>query len=50
MHLLFCFGPNSYGGQLYVGAGINQNVALTAQVITTDGNLHLDPAPNKKYL
>ncbi len=42
------FGPNStWGGKLYVGAGTNQAAALTAQVIATDGNLHLDPAPNK---
>lgn len=42
------FGPNSsWGGQLYVGAGVNQAAALTAQVISTDGNLHLDPAPSK---
>lgn len=42
------FGPNStWGGKLYVGAGVNQALASTAQVIVTDGNLHLDPAPSK---
>ncbi|MBX4216066.1 hypothetical protein KW797_03900, partial [Candidatus Parcubacteria bacterium] len=42
------FGPNtSWGGKLYVGAGPNQAVAQAAQVMSTDGNLHLDPAPNK---
>ncbi|HLP52871.1 MAG TPA: hypothetical protein VK154_18410 [Chitinophagales bacterium] len=42
------FGPNSsWNGQLYVGAGTNIGAALTAQVISTDGNLHLDPAPSK---
>ena len=44
---LALFGPNSYGGQLYVGAANNQATLLTAQVIATDGNLHLDPAPGK---
>ncbi|MFH0866625.1 MAG: tail fiber domain-containing protein [Bacteroidota bacterium] len=45
---LALFGPNtSWGGQLYVGASPNQGLALTAQVISTDGNLHLDPAPSK---
>jgi hypothetical protein len=42
------FGPNSsYGGMLYVGAALNQDVALTAQVLVSDGNLHIDPAPGK---
>ncbi|MEO6253056.1 MAG: hypothetical protein ABIO79_07115 [Ferruginibacter sp.] len=41
------FGPNSFGGQLFVGAGYNQGVALTAQVISLDGNLYIDPAPGK---
>ncbi len=45
---LALFGPNSsWGGKLYVGASPNQGVAQTAQVISTDGNLHLDPAPSK---
>jgi len=45
---LALFGPNStWGGKLFVGAAPNQNVASTAQVISTDGNLHLDPAPSK---
>jgi hypothetical protein len=42
------FGPNSYGGQLYIGASPNnQSAALTAQVIASDGNLHIDPALGK---
>ncbi len=42
------FGPNaSWAGKLYVGATPNIGTALTAQVIATDGNLHLDPAPSK---
>lgn len=41
---LVLFGPNTYGGRLYVGAALNQGVALTAQVLASDGNLHLDPA------
>ena len=42
------FGPNSYGGMLYVGATPNnQNAAQTAQVIASDGNLHIDPASGK---
>jgi hypothetical protein len=45
---LALFGPNSsWGGQLYVGASPNIGASLTAQVISTDGNLHLDPAPSK---
>ncbi|MES2646692.1 MAG: hypothetical protein V4717_07460 [Bacteroidota bacterium] len=42
------FGPNSFGGQLYVGAAPNQGIAGTAQVLSSDGNLHIDPAPGKK--
>jgi hypothetical protein len=45
---LALFGPNAtWSGKLYVGAAPNQGVAATAQVIVTDGNLHLDPAPSK---
>lgn len=44
---LSLFGPNSSNGKLYVGAAPNQALASTAQVLTTDGNLHLDPAPGK---
>jgi len=45
---LTLYGPNaSWSGQLYVGAAPNQAAASTAQVISTDGNLHLDPAPSK---
>jgi hypothetical protein len=42
------FGPNSYGAQLYVGASATNfsAAALTAQVLASDGNMHLDPAPN----
>jgi hypothetical protein len=42
------FGPSSYGGLLYVGASaINQSTTLTAQVVASDGNLHIDPAAGK---
>ncbi len=44
---LALFGPNSFGGQLYVGAGTNQAATSTAQVLSSDGNLHIDPAPGK---
>ena len=44
---LALFGPNSFGGKLYVGASPTQDLASTAQVISTDGNLHIDPAPGK---
>lgn len=44
---LALFGPNSYSGQLYVGASSNQGIASTAQLLATDGNLHMDPAPGK---
>ncbi len=41
-------GPNSYGAQLYVGASpANYTTASTAQVLASDGNLHLDPATGK---
>ncbi|MCX6788281.1 MAG: shufflon system plasmid conjugative transfer pilus tip adhesin PilV, partial [Candidatus Jorgensenbacteria bacterium] len=42
------YGPNaSWAGKLYVGATPNKAVTQAAQVIATDGNLHLDPAPSK---
>ncbi len=42
------FGPNSYGGMLYIGASpTNYSTALTAQVLASDGNLHIDPASGK---
>ena len=42
------YGPNaSWAGKLYVGATPNKAVTQAAQVIATDGNLHLDPAPLK---
>lgn len=44
---LTLYGPNIFGGKLYVGAAPNQGVALTAQVIATNGNLHIDPASGK---
>jgi hypothetical protein len=41
------FGPNStWGSSLVVGAGTDKIGTETAQVITTDGNLHLDSANN----
>jgi hypothetical protein len=37
------YGPNStWGAALYVGAGVNNIGSNTAQVIVTNGNLHLD--------
>ena len=45
------YGPNaSWGAFLYVGAGSNNNQAGVAQVISTDGNLHLDCATNTKQV
>jgi hypothetical protein len=42
------FGPNSYNGMLYVGASSNnQSAVFTAQVMASDGNLHIDPAAGK---
>ncbi|MEO6541237.1 MAG: hypothetical protein ABIN74_09615, partial [Ferruginibacter sp.] len=41
------FGPTNFGGQLYVGAGNNQNLAQTAQVLSSDGSLYIDPASNR---
>lgn len=42
------FGPNSYNAMLYIGASPNnQSAALTAQIIASDGNLHMDPAAGK---
>jgi N-acetylneuraminic acid mutarotase len=42
------FGPSAVGGQLFVGASSsNPNVALTAQLLVSDGNLHIDPAAGK---
>ena len=45
----FHFGPNgSWSGELYVGATTNRSTAATkAQVISTDGNLHLDSGTSK---
>jgi hypothetical protein len=45
---LALFGPNtSFNGSLYVGASPNTIGSVTAQVISTDGNLHLDPGSVK---
>lgn len=42
------FGPNSnWNGYLYVGARPNIITTNRAQVISTNGNLHLDSAPNR---
>lgn len=45
----FHFGPNgTWGGELFVGATTNRSTAATkAQVISTDGNLHLDSGTSK---
>ena len=45
----FHFGPNSsWSGELFVGATTNRSTAATkAQVISTDGNLHLDSGTSK---
>ncbi|MDD2716462.1 MAG: tail fiber domain-containing protein [Candidatus Wallbacteria bacterium] len=45
---LALFGPNAtWGGKLYVGAATDQGrVASTAQIISSNGNLHLDSAPS----
>jgi len=38
------YGPNAiWSGYLWVGAGTNRIAASTAQVISTNGNLHIDP-------
>ncbi len=45
------FGPNQYGANLYVGAGDNKATANTGQVVSTNGNLHLDAgSSNNIYL
>lgn len=42
------YGPNTtWGGFLIVGACQNQVTTLKAQVISTDGNIHLDSATSK---
>jgi hypothetical protein len=38
------YGPNALSGYLVVGATVDNAGASTAQVITTNGNLHLDAA------
>jgi hypothetical protein len=48
---LTLYGPNTtWGGKLFVGAAPNQSATTTAQVIVTDGNLHLDAATNTKSI
>lgn len=43
------YGPNtSWAGSLYVGATPTKTTTSTAQVIATDGNLHLDSGTNAK--
>ena len=45
------YGPNtSWGGYLYVGAAGNHNAGTTAQVISTDGNLHMDAGSSSKMI
>jgi hypothetical protein len=45
---LALFWPNaSWWGKLLIGSAPNQWVAATAQVLSTDGNLHIDPASAK---
>ena len=42
------FGPNStWSGALYIGATPNKIGSLTAQVVSTDGSLHVDSATSK---
>jgi hypothetical protein len=44
---LALFGPSTAGGKLYVGAtSANQSAASVAQVMASDGNLHIDPSSN----
>jgi hypothetical protein len=45
------YGPNAtWGAYLYVGAAGNYNASQTAQVISTDGNLHLDSGTASKEI
>jgi hypothetical protein len=45
------YGPNaSWGAYLYVGAASNKLGSYQAQVISTDGNLHLDSASASKQM
>jgi hypothetical protein len=45
---LALFGPNSsWGGYLYVGAAPTTITTDRAQVISTNGNLHLDSGTNR---
>ncbi|MBO9620879.1 MAG: hypothetical protein J7539_17795 [Niabella sp.] len=42
------FGPNaSWGGSLYVGSGTNRIASGVAQVLSSNGNLHLDAGQNQ---
>ena len=41
------YGPNTtWGGKLYVGASTNKSTTVTASIMSTNGNLHLDPGTN----
>ena len=41
------YGPNAtWGGKLYVGASTNKSTTVTASIMSTNGNLHLDPGTN----
>lgn len=45
------YGPNAtWGAYLYVGAAGNNVASTTAQVISTDGNLHLDSGSGSKQI
>ena len=41
------YGPNTtWGGKLYVGASTNKSTTVTASIMSTNGNLHIDPGTN----
>jgi hypothetical protein len=45
------YGPNTtWGAYLYVGAGSNKSGSGAAQILSTDGNLHMDCASNSKQI
>jgi len=45
------YGPNAtWGAYLYVGAASNNVASTTAQVISTDGNLHIDSGSGSKQI
>ena len=44
------YGPNTtWSGRLRVGAGTSDYDSTTAQIISTSGNLHLDPSKGKDF-